>query len=62
LKGELPEGWNKDLPAFPAGKGQATRVSSGQVLNAIAAKVPQLVGGSADLNPSTNTAEGAGRF
>ncbi len=56
LKGELPEGWNKDLPAFPAGKGQATRVSSGQVLNAIAAKVPQIIGGSADLNPSTNTA------
>jgi transketolase len=63
LKGELPEGWNKDLPAFPAGKGQATRVSSGQVLNAIAAKVPQLVGGSADLNPSTNTAlKGLGDF
>ncbi len=63
LKGELPEGWNKDLPAFPAGKGQATRVSSGQVLNAIAAKVPQLVGGSADLNPSTNTAlKGMGDF
>jgi transketolase len=56
LKGELPLDWNKDLPAFQAGKGQATRVSSGQVLNAIAAKVPQLIGGSADLNPSTNTA------
>jgi transketolase len=63
LKGELPDGWNKDLPQFPAGKGQATRVSSGQVLNAIAAKVPQLVGGSADLNPSTNTAlKGLGDF
>jgi transketolase len=63
LKGELPEGWNKDLPAFPAGKGQATRVSSGQVLNAIAAKVPQIIGGSADLNPSTNTAlKGLGDF
>jgi transketolase len=63
LKGELPAGWNKDLPVFPAGKGQATRVSSGQVLNAIAAKVPQLIGGSADLNPSTNTAlKGLGDF
>ena len=63
LKGELPEGWNKDLPVFPAGAGQATRVSSGQVLNAIAAKVPQLIGGSADLNPSTNTAlKGLGDF
>ncbi|CAG0935985.1 transketolase [Thermoflexales bacterium] len=63
LKGDLPEGWNKDLPVFPAGKGQATRVSSGQVLNAIAAKVPQIMGGSADLNPSTNTAlKGLGDF
>ena len=63
LQGELPAGWNKDLPVFPAGKGQATRVSSGQVLNAIAAKVPQLIGGSADLNPSTNTAlKGLGDF
>ena len=63
LKGELPEGWNKDLPVFPAGKGQATRVSSGQTLNAIAAKVPGVIGGSADLNPSTNTAlKGLGDF
>jgi transketolase len=63
LKGELPDGWNKDLPVFPAGKGQATRVSSGQVLSAIAAKVPQVLGGSADLNPSTNTAlKGLGDF
>ncbi len=63
LKGELPEDWNKDLPIFPAGKGQATRVSSGQTLNVIAAKVPNIIGGSADLNPSTNTAlKGAGDF
>jgi transketolase len=63
LAGDLPDGWNKDLPVFPAGKGQATRVSSGQVLNAIAATVPQIVGGSADLNPSTNTAlKGLGDF
>ncbi len=63
LKNDLPDGWNKDLPVFPAGKGQATRVSSGQVLNALAARVPQIVGGSADLNPSTNTAlKGLGDF
>ncbi len=63
LKGELPGDWNKDLPVFPAGKGQATRVSSGQVLNALAAKVPSVIGGSADLNPSTNTAlKGLGDF
>ncbi len=63
VKGALPDDWNKDLPTFPAGKGQATRVSSGQVLNAIAAHVPQLIGGSADLNPSTNTAlKGLGDF
>jgi transketolase len=63
LKGDLPEDWNQGVPVFPAGKGQATRVSSGQVLNALAAKVPQLLGGSADLNPSTNTAlKGLGDF
>ncbi|NTU66011.1 MAG: transketolase, partial [Chloroflexi bacterium] len=63
LKGELPQDWNKDLPTFPPGKGQATRVSSGQVLNALAAKVPHIIGGSADLNPSTNTAlRGLGDF
>ncbi|HSD82315.1 MAG TPA: transketolase C-terminal domain-containing protein, partial [Anaerolineae bacterium] len=63
LKGDLPVGWDQDLPTFPVGKGQATRVSSGQVLNAIAAKVPQIMGGSADLNPSTNTAlKGLGDF
>ena len=63
LKGELPETWNKDVPVYPAGKGQATRVSSGQVLNALAAQVPSLIGGSADLNPSTNTAlKGMGDF
>jgi transketolase len=63
LNGELPESWNKDVPVFPAGKGQATRVSSGQVLNALAAHVPSLIGGSADLNPSTNTAlKGLGDF
>jgi transketolase len=53
---ELPEGWDKDLPSFPADpKGLASRDSSGKVLNAIAKNVPWLIGGSADLAPSTKT-------
>jgi transketolase len=53
---QLPEGWDKSLPTFPAdAKGIATRDSSGQVLNAIAKNVPWLIGGSADLAPSTKT-------
>ena len=57
LRGELPAGWDRDLPRFPAdGKGLATRVASGKVMNAIAPLVPELVGGSADLDPSTHTA------
>ncbi|MBI4825602.1 MAG: transketolase [Nitrospirae bacterium] len=53
---ELPEGWDDGLPAFaPDPKGIATRVSSGKVLNAIAKNVPWLMGGSADLGPSTKT-------
>jgi transketolase len=56
LKRELPEGWDADLPTFPAdAKGLATRASSGKVLNALSAKLPELVGGSADLTPSNNT-------
>jgi transketolase len=52
----LPAGWDKDIPVFPAdAKGLATRDSSGQVLNAIAKNLPWVVGGSADLNPSTKT-------
>ena len=52
--GELPEGWDKDLPVFPADpKGMATRESSGQVLNALAKKIPWLLGGAADLSGST---------
>jgi transketolase len=61
---QLPDGWDKDLPAFPAdAKGMATRVSSGQVLNALGKRVPWLMGGSADLAPSAKTRltfEGAG--
>ena len=54
--GELPDGWEKEIPSFPADpKGVATRVASGTVLNAIAAKLPNLIGGSADLAPSNKT-------
>jgi transketolase len=63
---ELPEGWDKNLPTFPADpKGIATRESSGKVLNAVAQNVPWLVGGSADLGNSNKTTlkfEGAGNF
>ncbi len=53
---DLPAGWDKDIPVFPTdAKGIATRDSSGTVLNAIAKNVPWIVGGSADLNPSTKT-------
>jgi transketolase len=53
---KLPEGWDKDLPNYPADpKGKASRDSGGEALNAIAAKVPWLIGGSADLAPSTKT-------
>lgn len=56
LKGELPRDWQSALPSFPADpKGMATRASSGKVLNALAAKLPELIGGSADLAPSNNT-------
>ena len=54
LNGELPEGWENDLPAFqPDQKGIATRKASETVLQALAPKIPELMGGSADLNPST---------
>jgi transketolase len=53
----LPGGWEESIPTFPAdAKGLATRAASGKVINAIAAKLPTLIGGSADLNPSTFTA------
>jgi transketolase len=56
LAGRLPEGWADGLPEFPPdAKGIASRASSGKVLNAIATKLPDLVGGSADLAPSTVT-------
>jgi transketolase len=63
---ELPAGWDRELSEYPADpKGQATRDSSGKVLNAIAKHVPWLMGGSADLAPSTKTRltfDGVGDF
>jgi transketolase len=54
--GELPDGWDQDIPTFPPDqKGIAGREASGKVLNAIAARVPLLIGGAADLAPSTKT-------
>ncbi|MGI4813724.1 MAG: transketolase [Janthinobacterium lividum] len=66
LAGKLPDGWDADLPVFDAdAKGVATRESSGKVLNALAKRIPWLLGGAADLAPSTKTNltfEGAGQF
>jgi transketolase len=63
---QLPAGWDQNLQPFPADpKGLAGRVASGKVLNAVAQGVPWLIGGAADLAPSTNTRltfEGAGDF
>lgn len=63
---QLPADWASDLPVFaPDAKGIATRVSNGKVLNAVAKRLPWLVGGSADLAPSTKTLmtfDGAGSF
>ncbi|HEX3102397.1 MAG TPA: transketolase C-terminal domain-containing protein, partial [Pyrinomonadaceae bacterium] len=53
--GELPDGWEKSLPKFDGVAAAATRAYSGEVINAIADAIPQLVGGSADLKPSNNT-------
>lgn len=56
MSGELPADWDSDLPVFPADpKGMATRAASGKALNALAPKIPELIGGSADLTPSNNT-------
>ena len=64
MEGELAAGWQEAILEFPADpKGMATRVASGKVLNALAARLPQLYGGSADLDPSTYTAlKGMGDF
>ena len=64
MDGKLPPGWEASIPQFPADpKGLATRSASGKVLNALASRLPTLIGGSADLNPSNNTAlQGMGDF
>jgi len=64
--GRLPDGWDQEIPVFEASeKGDATRNSSGKVLNAIAKQIPFMIGGSADLAPSNKsdlTFDGAGEF
>ena len=64
IAGELPPGWDVNMPQFPAdAKGLATRVASGKIMEAISRNLPGLIGGSADLNPSTYTElKGAGNF
>ena len=64
MRGELPAGWDAAIPRFPAdAKGMATRVASGKIMTAIAPRLPALIGGSADLDPSTYTAlKGLGDF
>ena len=63
---QLPEGWDADLPEYPADpKGAAGRDTNNKVLNIVAQKVPWLIGGSSDLAPSNKSAltfEGAGQF
>jgi len=65
-KRELPEGWDRNLPVFPADeKGMAGRDASGKVLNVLSQNIPWLLGGSADLGPSNKTSltyQGAGNF
>ncbi|MDF9762074.1 transketolase [Peribacillus simplex] len=56
IKGELPAEWDQEIPVYEEGKTLASRASSGEVLNAIAKKVPSFIGGSADLAGSNNTA------
>jgi transketolase len=63
ISGELPEGFDRDLPTFGPADAQATRQASGKVLNLLAARVPSLLGGDADLSVSTSTAlKGGGDF
>ena len=64
LAGELPAGWDADLPRYEVGgKAVASRKASGDTIAAFAPKIPTFIGGSADLNPSTNTQmKGAGDF
>ncbi|MEQ2526584.1 transketolase [Robertmurraya yapensis] len=63
MKGELIEGWDKDIPVYEEGKSLASRASSGEVLNGIAKNLPYFIGGSADLAGSNKTTiKGVGDF
>jgi transketolase len=64
IRGEIAEGWDMEMPVFPPdSQGLKTRVASGKIMNAIAPHLPTLIGGSADLNPSTHTVlNGMGDF
>ncbi len=64
IAGKLPEGWDEGLPEFSAGDPPAaTRVISGKAMQVLGEKIPELIGGSADLNPSTKTTlDGSGDF
>ncbi|MBT2691075.1 transketolase [Bacillus sp. ISL-47] len=63
IKGELSEGWDKDIPVYEEGKSLASRASSGEALNAIAQNLPSFFGGSADLAGSNKTMiKGTGDF
>ena len=63
VSGELPKGWDNNLPVFEAGKDVATRAASGHVINAISQVLPEFWGGSADLADSNNTSiEGGNSF
>ncbi len=64
VSGALPENWSADLPKWkPTDKPMATRAAGGEVLNALAKRIPNIIGGSADLNPSTrHRIERFGRF
>jgi transketolase len=56
VQGKLPDGWDRDLPVFPADpKGMATRIASGKTLSVLQVRLPALIGGSGDLDPSTHT-------
>jgi transketolase len=63
IAGELPEGWDSDLPSWGGADALATRQASGKVLNVLAQRIPPLIGGDADLSVSTGTAlKDAGSF
>ncbi|NLF76801.1 MAG: transketolase [Chloroflexi bacterium] len=55
MSGELPAGWDADVPVFPTDKAVATRIASSKVINALASRLPGLFGGAADLDSSTKT-------